>query len=107
MFTFSFFRTVSSFKFTKDCFICGDSCNVTGDPKHPDRWERNLGILCRTADRGKDKERRIRKSFKDVLLEICRKRDDILGDTVMVRLHGAPSDLHAADARLEGNMSKI
>ena len=103
MFTLSFFSTVPSFNFTKDCFICGDSCNVTGDPKHPDRWERNPGILCRTTDRGKDKGGRTRKSFKDVLLEICRKRDDI----VMVRLHGAPSDLHAAGARLEGNMSKI
>ena len=110
MFTLSFFSTVPSFNFTKDCFVCGYSCNVTSDPKHPDRWERNPErnpeILCRTADRGKDKEGRTRKSFKDVLLEICRKRDDILGDTVMVRLHGAPSDLHAADARLEGNMSK-
>ena len=35
----------------------------------------------------------------DVLLEVYKKRDDILGDTVMVRLQGAPSDLHAANAR--------
>ena len=35
----------------------------------------------------------------DVLLEVYKKRDDILDDTVMVRLQGAPSDLHAANAR--------
>ena len=104
MFTLSFLSTVPPFNFTKDCFICGDSCNITGDPKHPDRRERNPGILCRAADQGKDKEGRTRKSFKDVLLEICRKRDGILGNTVMVHLHGAHSDLHAADGRLEGNM---
>ena len=72
---------------------------MNGDPKHPARWEKNPGVLCRTADRGKDKEGRPRKSFEDVLLEVCKKRDDILGDTVMVCLQGAPSDLHAAGAR--------
>ena len=83
----------------EDCFICGQFSNVTGDLKHPSRWEKNSGVLSRTDDRRKDKERRPRKSFKDVLLEVCKKRDDILGDTVMVRLQGAPSDLHATDAR--------
>ena len=82
MFTWPFFTTVLSFNFAKDCLICGDSCNVTGGLKHPDRWERNPGILCRTADWGKEKEGGTRKSFKDVLLEICRKRDDILGEHV-------------------------
>ena len=83
----------------KDCFICGQFSNVNGDSKQPSRWEKNSGVLSRTNHRRKDKERRPRKSFKDVLLEVCKKRDDILGDTVMVRLQGAPSDLHAADAR--------
>ena len=83
----------------EDCFICGQFSNVTGDPKHPSRWEKNSGVLSRTDDCRKDKERRPRKSFKDVLLEVCKKRDDILGDTVMVRLQGPPSDLHAADSR--------
>ena len=72
---------------------------MTGDPKHLARSEKNPGVLCRTADHGKDKKGRPRKIFKDVLLEVCKKRDDILGDPVMVRLQGAPSDLHAADAR--------
>ena len=83
----------------EDCFICGQFSNVTGDPKHPSRGEKNSGVLSRTDDRRKDKERRPRKSFKDVLLEVYKKRNDILGDMVMVRFQGAPSDLHAADAR--------
>ena len=47
----------------EDCFICGQWCNVTGDPKHPARWEKKLGVLCKTADCGKDKDGRPRKSF--------------------------------------------
>ena len=94
-----FFSMVSSFNFAEDCFICGAPCNVTGDPKHPDRWKKNPGILCTTDDRGKSKQRVPRKSFKDVMLEVCSKRDGILGDTVTVCIQGAPSDLHATDAR--------
>ena len=94
-----FFSTVSTFDFVEDCFICGQFCNATGDPEHHFRREKNPGVLCRTADRGKDKEGRPRKGFQDVLLEVCKKRDDILGDTVMVRLQGAPSDLYATDTR--------
>ena len=69
-----FFSTVPSFDFMEDCFICGQFCNVTGDPKHPACWEKNPGVLCRTADRGKNKDGRPRKSYKDVLFEVCKKR---------------------------------
>ena len=54
-----------SFNFKENCLICGDYCEVNRDPKHPDRWEKNRGILCRTADRGKRN-----KTFKEVLLEV-------------------------------------
>lgn len=69
------------------------------DNKHPDRWEKNPGVLCKTANRGKDQFGNARKSFKEVLLETCDNRKDILGDQVRLRLEGAISDLHAADAR--------
>ena len=85
---------MSSFEFKKNCFICADLCAVVPDPKHPSRWEKNKGILCQTADRGSSKQ-----SFKEVLLQLCNERNDAEADTVRVRLAGAPSDLHAADAR--------
>ena len=59
-------RSVStSFNFKKNCFICGESCNVIPDKKHPDRWKKNKAFVCRTADRGKGKL-----SFKEVLLQV-------------------------------------
>ena len=94
-----FFSTVPSFDFMEDCFICGQFCNVTGDPKHPACWEKNPGVLCRIADCGKNKDGRPRKSYKDVLVEVCKKRDDIFGNTKMVHLQGSPFDLQAADAK--------
>ena len=42
--------------------------------KHPDRWTKNSGVLCRTADRVKTKHGEKRKSFKEVLLEVYYKR---------------------------------
>ena len=72
---------------------------MTGDPKHPACWKKNPGVLSRTNDRRKHKEGRPRKSFKDALLEICKKQDDIFGNTKMVRSQGSPFDLPAADAR--------
>lgn len=93
---FSFER---SFEFKKACLFCGKDCSIVKDSKNPTRWEKNPGVLCKTANRGKDQFGNERKSFKEVLLEICSKRNDILGDQVRVRLEGAVSDLHAADAR--------
>ena len=56
---------VSMFDFRRNCFACGQYCEVSPDPKNPGRWKKNRGILCRKADRGKDN-----KSFKQVLLEV-------------------------------------
>ena len=33
------------------------------------------------------------------IVQACYERNDLHGDNVMIRLQGAPSDLHAADAR--------
>ena len=57
--------TVSMFDFKRNCFICGEYCEITPDPKNPGCWEKGRGILCPTADRGEDN-----KSFKEVLLKI-------------------------------------
>ena len=59
-----------TFNFTTSCFICGEECDVKPDKKHPDRWKKNPGILCQTADRGRSKDGEKRKSFKEVLLQV-------------------------------------
>ena len=56
---------LSSFSFKRDCLFCGEVCSVVIDPKHPERWKNNKGVLCRTADRGGGK-----KTFKEVILEV-------------------------------------
>ena len=40
------------------------------DTKHLDRFDRNPGVLCRTADRGKSKDGKQRKSFKEIIIEV-------------------------------------
>ena len=51
-------------------FFCGEECIVDVDPKDPDRFERNPGVMCKTADRGKSKDGKQRKSFKEVIEEV-------------------------------------
>ena len=41
--------------------------------------------------------------FKEVLENTCSERVDILADKVLVRIQGAVSDLHAANARYHKN----
>ena len=52
-----------SFDFKKSCFMCGSERIVEPDPKHPSRWNKKKGVLCRAADKGKGKQ-----FFRDVLL---------------------------------------
>ena len=66
------------------CF-CGEKCIMDFDKKNPNRWRRVL--LCRTADRVD------RTTFKQTILDVIDSRQ------VKIRLMGAISDLHAADAR--------
>ena len=65
---------------------------MTLNPKHPDRW--NKATLCRTADRGEGN-----KSFKEVILTTCDKRNDEVANQVRIRIQGAISDLHASNGR--------
>ena len=60
----------SAFEFRKLCFFCGEECIVEVDPRHPNRFDRKPGMLCRTADRGKTKDGIQRKSFKEVIEEV-------------------------------------
>ena len=54
-----------SFDFKKSCFMCGSERIVEPDPKHPSRWNKKEGVLCRAADKGKGKQ-----FFKNVLLQV-------------------------------------
>ena len=61
-------RTRSSdtaFDFKQHCLFCGKKCDVEPDPKNPERWKKNKGMLCRAADRGPGL-----KSVKDYLFEV-------------------------------------
>ena len=67
---FLIFSSIPRFDFKTSCFICGEACNIKKDVRHPDRCEKNPGILCKTADRGFSKDGLRRKSFKEVLLQV-------------------------------------
>ena len=79
-----------TFIFKEHCIICGKVC-LDLDPRHPERWR--PVSQCRTADRGN------RETFKDTILKRCEERNDEWGDEVYLRIQGALSDLHAADAQ--------
>ena len=53
-----------------------------------------IKLLCRTADRGEGN-----KSFKEVILTTCGKRNDEVANQVRIRIQGAISDLHASNGR--------
>ena len=90
--------SINVFDFEQHCIFCGKFCNLTVDKKNPKRWRRV--VLCKTADRmGQN-------SFKDEILDICAKRQDTQSAEVRVRLEGAISDLHAADARYHNDCGK-
>ena len=60
------------------------------------------GVICK-ADRGsakfEDGKEVRRKSFKEVILDAGNNESDEQAERVRVRLEGAPSDLHAVEAR--------
>ena len=78
------------FSFKEHCVFCGDLCIMDYDLKHRYRWRRV--VLCRTADRDGQM------TFKQVILNVCDSRNE-WANHVKIRIQGAVSDLHAADAR--------
>ena len=84
--------TVTPFKFKEHCLICGEQCSSEPDSKNPERWRRV--VQCRTADRGHNQD-----TLKDVILKACDARNDEWAQQVLIRVEGAVSDLHAADAQ--------
>ena len=84
------FRVIS-FVFKLHCIFCGETCSLKSDPHNPSRWQ--AAYLCKTASRGTGL------SFKNSILEVCGRWKDAWANQVEVRLQGAISDLHAAEAR--------
>lgn len=81
-----------NFSFLQNCIFCGDDCAVEKDPKNPSRWR--PAYICRQVERiGHIK------SLKQEILDKCDERNDEWASQVRIRVAGAVSDLHAADAR--------
>lgn len=68
----------------------------TTSKKHPDRLKK--AVLYQTARVGPGK-----RAFKESILEACTQRNDDIANQVRVRVEGALSNLHAADARYDVN----
>jgi hypothetical protein len=83
---------IQKFSFLEHCIFCGDVCQVRKEPKNPSRWK--PAYLCRQVDRSGNKM-----SLKEEIIAKCGERNDHWGAHVRIRVGGAISDLHAADAR--------
>ncbi|KAG0693694.1 hypothetical protein GWK47_027413 [Chionoecetes opilio] len=84
------------FDFQKHCLFCHDitPCILPNlyDPKVLQQYRVPASRV--TTDKMGDGE-----TYKQYLLDLCEKRADELGRIVRNRIIGAPSDLHAADAK--------
>ena len=76
------------FHFKEHCLLCGETCVLDRDPKHPDHWR--PAYPCRTAERGEQH------AFKQTILDACNARQDDIGQTVKMRVLSAVNDLHDA-----------
>lgn len=82
----------TKFSFKEHCVFCGEKC-LPLDPRHPDRWRKVY--QCRTTG-----------GYKQKILLNCDERNDDLANEVRVRLSGAVTDLHAADAQYHNDCYK-
>ena len=89
-------NSVSSFNFKVHCLFCGHICAMKPDKKNPSRWR--PAYLVRTVDP--------KNPYKTVILNTCAKRNDAKADEVALRVNGAPSDLHSAEARYHDECRK-
>ena len=89
--------TACAFEFRKHCLFCPyvTTCKLSHeyDDKVPHQYRIPASLVTT------DKMAHAKTTYKEYLLDICQKRGDDLGKTVSARIHGAPSDLHAADAK--------
>ena len=86
------------FDFLEHCIFCGKTCSLEPDRKNPRRHRK--ASLCRTVDRVGQK------TFKEAILDVCKAQKDTSAREIEIRLSGALSDLHAADARYHQDCRK-
>ena len=82
-------------KFRDHCIYCGETCDKAC--KNPNRWV--PAYLVTEVDMKEVDERGKHVTSKDRILKLCKVRADDWADVVKMRVTGAPSDLHASDAR--------
>ncbi len=87
---------IPDFNFQTDCIYCGKECPLERDPRHPDRWKHAYQFR-EVEQSGSNK------TLKQKILDICDQRNDEQANLVRLRVNGAASDLHAADARYHVN----
>ena len=85
------------FKFREHCIYCGETCAIDKACKNPNRWV--PVYLVTEVDTKEVDERGKHVTSKDRILKQCKVSADDWADVVMMRVTGAPSDLHASDAR--------
>ena len=82
----------SLFSFLQQCLFCGKDCNVHKSRKNQGRWRK--AFIFR-----QNESTQSGKNMKQFLQDICDDRKDKWAGEVRVRIQGAVSDLHAADAQ--------
>jgi len=97
-------RRSLSFDWKCNCLFCGDEC-TNKDPKNPARWRPYFE--CHTSERTY-KNGEVMPTFKEIILEVCDKRQDEWSDEVRLRISDTRclKDLHTADARYHDDCRK-
>ena len=85
-------RSNTSFDFFSQCLYCGEQCEISKDPRHPDRWR--PAYMCRSTVSEHD-----RTPYNQYILHKCSDREDVWAEEVRSRVVCSVSDLHASDAR--------
>ena len=85
------------FKFREHCIYCGETCAIDKACKNPNRWV--PAYLVTEVDTKEVTERGKHVTSKDRIVKQCNIRAGDWADVVMMRVTGAPSDLHASDEK--------
>ena len=80
------------FDFQTHCLYCGEECDLKKDSKNPTRWRPAYQCRSTVSSTGS-------RPYKEYMWGICSERNGEWSDEVRVRIEGAVSDLHAAEAR--------
>ena len=86
-----------TFTFKEPCIYYGIDCVVKKDKNNPDRWL--PAYLMTEVEIREVDEKGNQIKMKNKILNQCKKRGDRWADMVALNIAGAPSDLHASDAR--------